>query len=880
MHHALRPTKNPPFSHWKGHHTVADIAISYSHTDASPAYAAYRELEAIGYTVWIDDPADKERGTAAIGLPVGQDHWRVISTEFAAADLIIVIDTPGWHASKYCQDEYTFLRDWGKWVEFYVPDSGSVAELAAKLRDRHALTAAHARLVLSAQPGAVRSASLAERMLRRSEARDAEAISTVDAPWLVVTEKLAAVAKDVQERAVQARRRLWQGGITITITLAVLALVGSIALVFALNRRDDAVRAANVSRSLNSAAEVGAEADTGRALDLAETAVDFADTPAATEALNTARANDQRLRSVTIDRREYIGAAWAPGAPIIVGYARNAIQQFDGETGAQLGTIHTPADVKIGAIAVSRSGQQVAFTANGLWIADFATGSTRKILSAVDRVATGDGIDLWFATPRSDGSELGHTTFGDVGNAAKTMKFDIPAAPLAMSASAAKGILDYVDARGKLHTARYTDTTVAETSVVEIASEQDIEGTQAVVTRCGDNVFGSVPMRGIWDSSFELIGTALTTDRVPFALNPPLCNADHSAWATYTVSSESKTFARAPRPYLPWGADRYVTVRDTEGVRAAVVTPDGWLYLFPGERIEYRDVPGIQALVVFPHREYVIGDNGDVIDTTDGTVTGTIGDRKVRGPVAAVLGNTAAIATDEGVVRVNDMGRPSVIPIPGDAEISSVRAGADGRTFVIVHDRAMTLLDAEGSTRTIEPTWLESDRSLLDGDIASDGRAVVMTTTAGQIALAAVDSTAPPMFWEERLPVGTVTLASFVPATGHIVAVGRDGIIREFDRDLKTINTAFLGDVPGQLDISSGLAIVLSEKHGLTVYDLNGLVVKDRIAPTKIVAQSFVHIPGSGALVGLKPRVPRQDDEDERAPVRVRIPLPTCRAPA
>lgn len=858
---------------------MADIAISYAHADADAAYAVYHELEANGYSVWMDDPADKARGAAAIGLPVGQDHWEVISTEFAAADLVIVIDTPRWRGSEYCQREHEFLRKWGKWVEFHAPGSGSVAGLAAELPARRELTGAHARIVRLALPGAVRSVSLAERMLRRSEARDAEAIIRADVPWLAVGEELTAIAKAVMERAARARRRLWQGGVTATIFLTVLALIGVIALFVALDRRDAAIRSANISRSLNTAARALTEVDTGRALDLAETAVGSAGTTAAKEALNVASAADQRLRSIAIDRREYVGAAWAPDASIVVAYSRDVLQQFDGQSGVQLRTIRLPGDSKIGAIAVSRSGQQVAYTAGGLWIADFATGKTRKVLDTVDRVATGDGVGLWFTELRRDGAELRRTTFGDVGNDSKTTDFALPARPLALSVTADRGVLDYIDARGKLHTAHYTDNAVTETAVVEIVPEQDVEGSRAVVTRCGDNVFGSAPSRGIRDTSFELVGTTLGTDQVGFGINPPLCNADHSAWATYVVSADRKSFAHAPRPYLPWGASRYVTVRDTSGTRAAVVTPDGWLHIFPGERIEYRDLPGTQALVVFPHREFAIGENGEVTDTADGTVTGSIGARKAWGPLAVTIGDTAVIATDDGVVRIDGAGRTAVTPIPGNAAISSVRAGADGRTFVVFHDRALTLLDTAGNAHTIEATWLDPERSLLDGDLSPDGRTVVTTTTAGQIALLPVDSAAAPVFWSQRLPVGTVTLAGFVPASGRIVAVGRDGLVREFDRDLRTTATAFLGDVPGQLDISGELAIVTSEKHGVTIYDLNGLVIKDRIPPAAARAASFVHTPASGALLGLKPGVQRSDGKGEQAPVRVRIPLPTCGRP-
>ena len=97
---------------------MADIAISYSHLDELFAGHVRQAFTRLGVTVWMDEAEQGTGGAEGIALPWGQAHWDVITTEFAAADVVVVIDTPNWRASKYCQDEYRFLLEWGMAVEF------------------------------------------------------------------------------------------------------------------------------------------------------------------------------------------------------------------------------------------------------------------------------------------------------------------------------------------------------------------------------------------------------------------------------------------------------------------------------------------------------------------------------------------------------------------------------------------------------------------------------------------------------------------------------------------------------------------------------------------------------------------------------------------
>ncbi|MGW4371603.1 TIR domain-containing protein [Nocardia takedensis] len=851
---------------------MADIAISYSHADRETAEAVREELRTAGYSVWMDETGEYSRTAEAVNLPVGQQHWEVIQSEFAAADLVIVLDTPRWRASPYCRKEFEFLLQWGKWTAFHVPGSGPVVAHATELVARRRVTGAHTRIVALARSNDIQSRSLVERLLRRSEAEDAEIVLSADAPaaGISVDETLKNTAVAVMHHARRARRRLWQGATTATAILAVLAVVGAIAWTVAVAQRDAATRSANFSQSLNLASRSLDEVDSGRSLGLANEAVAHSDTPAAVEALEIATANDRRLRTFAVDRREYVGAAWAPDAPVIVAYSRTALQQFDARTGRQLGSITLDEDTRIKSIAVSASGRTVAFTDGDLNVADFASGTTRQVIGNVELVATGDGTDIWYSTPWDGGALLNRAAFADIDEA---VEFRLPARPTAMTVDARQRILDYTDGRGKLHTAKYTDSGIQETAAIEIVPETEMESTSsgASVTRCGDNVFGLIPKKTIWEASFAVTATGVTVDRAALGLNRHVCNSDSSAWATGPAMTDLMTFAGAKRPYIPWGANRYVTALDTTGSRAAVITPDGWLYIMPGARIEYEDAEKIHALAKIGRSEFGIRADGDVVDLSNNAVTGHVESKTLLSPLASVIDDTAVIGADNGMLRIDGNGATTLaVPMDG-MTIRGTRAGSDAKTFVITATNAVTLLGTDGAVRTIHADWLADDNHLIDGDISPDGGTVVVTTTAGQVALIDVKSPSTPRFWGEHMPPGSVTFAAFTPTTGKILVTGADGIARLMNSDFAVQATTFVGDAPKQAEIFGPVTVVTSPRNGIAVYDTETLALRDRIPPTVTSITAVMFDSMTRSLLGIRPH----DSTEDKDASRVYIPLPT-----
>lgn len=854
---------------------MAEIAISYSRLDDETAHAVRDELVRAGYAVWIDETR-KYDDTASLNIPLGQQHWAIICREFAAAHLTLVIDTPNWHESRYCQKEHEFLLTWGKWVEFYVPGTGSPVPLAQQLSQRQRLTGAHARVVQLAHSGTLHSASLVERLLRRTEARDAEMLldDDVTTAGITISDELGRAARDLVDAARKWRVRLLRALTALTLVLAVLVVFAVVEWTVSAARRDAAVRSANLAQSLNEASLAQEEADTAKALQLAGKAVSHADTAAAVDALGIARANDHRLRAIGIDRHAYRRAQWAAEAPIIVAYAGNSVQQFDATTGRQTAAIELNANHGNASLAVSASGDRAVIADGTLWILDFRANSVRQLTENVNLVATAEGEDLWTVSSHDAGVMLQRRSFDALESGAVSAAYRLSTEPKAMAIDSRHRTVDYLDGAGALRTVGYDGDQLREIATNEVlpAAEVDSKSTLFAITRCGESVYGNVPKRGIHDQKFRRTGQTLVTDAVPLAIRQPVCNPDGSAWAFYPASRETDTLFGTTRPFVPWGSNSYIPVCDPVGSRTAVVTPDGWLYIMPGERIEYADVGTVRALIRFPHNEFHINTDGEIVDTATGSVTGTLGTVRLLSTIATTLGDIAAISTDNAILRIDSHGRP-LAPIPmDDTEIHSLRAGSDGQTFVVVDSRGVALLARDGTLRRIPNDWLQTDRRPIDADVSPDGRHLVVSDTGGRVALLDPDAASTPRVWPQSMPASSTLAVGYISSTANIVVLGADGIVRLLDHDLNTVASSYLGDTPQQLDLYGDTIVVTSARLGITLYDTQTLHIKDRIPRTVTRVYAFALDPASAELLGLQ--LPESDKPDAGTS-RTRIPLPT-----
>ena len=585
---------------------MADIGMSYSHLDSALAQRVRSAFVAVGPSVWMDEISDGSGGVEAaedIALPWGQAHWDVITSEFAAANVVVILDTPRWRASRYCQDEYQFLLQWGKWLEFIDATFGDIDQqhlearvtaITSLLKNRRALTSAHSRIVASARAGGSAPRRRIERFLWRAEERDARSVlaTTPEESGLHITDGVARQAQATVERAAAAKRRLRQAGVTATAVLAVLAVTGVAALFFARAGFRAAATSSARSQALELASQSQHETDTLKSVNLARRADSLSHSTRSTEALNVALANDARMRTVVVGPQEFYGGVWASQSPRLIGYSVDKLVAIDANADSAGVTVAVPDGVQIGTVAVSADGKFAAFvTRQGrhLELANLTSGHiTDTSTAAVSAVATGDGQDVFWST---DSGELGHTTFSRLAGGAQPSAEALPTAALAISVTPDRKLIDYAGADGRLHTASYGGA-LHETAAVDITTPDHIADAShqaaAAIKRCGDNLFGAYAGRiAIKGTVFSVLnGAPDVDDSRPFAeMATPVCNSDQTAWYTSVVEGGPRPFkGSSPAPYTPTGSARYLAVTDPSNSRAAVLTSDGKLYMFAAAR--------------------------------------------------------------------------------------------------------------------------------------------------------------------------------------------------------------------------------------------------------------------------------------------------------
>ncbi|MGA5541367.1 toll/interleukin-1 receptor domain-containing protein [Mycobacterium sp. NPDC051198] len=883
---------------------MADIGISYAHVDAALAIGIRRAFVERGFSVWMDEAGESSEDAESIGLPWGQAHWDVITAEFAAANVIVVVDTPAWRQSRYCQNEYAYVRDWGKWVEFIDShgdaglDDRRVSEIAALLATRQSVTSAHTRLVEAARTEVPRNTSRLERLLHHAEERDARLVlaSTSAVDGVTVTDRIGPYAQAAIERSRLARKRLRRSAISVTAVLAVLALVGVGALMFARAGERSAQQSAARSQSLELAGQSATEVDTNKALAQAREAERLSPSRESTEAVNVATANEARLRTLVIGPEDFMAATWAADAPVIVAYLGKRLVVLDAETGAQLRSINVDDRIRLGSVAMSKDATLAAFvTQDGqrLRVADLNTGDVHALdIHNVNVVTTGDGDELWWSA--DDG--LYRAPFATLGTAApQHYPLDVPA--LAIDITADRHLLDYIDARGLLHNASYDATSITESGVVPIVptdagpdtpspTRVPISNAAAVVDpsvpfgaslrRCGNNIFGGIAGHSaLKGTSFNIIDGTLTTKWQAGSPRTPVCNADGSAWYTTVMpGGPSQNFGTGV-PSLPRGAERTLPVTDPSNSRVSAITNNGRLYHIPAVRIRGYDADGALTMLTIGSTEYLI--HADRITHAEsGAETG-----RVLGPVdpssAAAVDGYGAIATRGMLWRIDASGHAGQLMRLNDLTIHHIRGGADGKTFVCTTPDSVLLIDAAtGDTSSIDIEGLAADETPIDADISTAGDAVSFITDAGRvgtITIAGSEAVAAPQFASEALAPGPRSRMAYLPGTSNLIATTSDGAVRVLDEDLRLGPITFFGGVVDKLSTTGAFAVLTSEAQGTTVYDSQTLTVRDRLAPetSHLSSDSVALDLGGKRLTGLVVPNPRTGADSTRR----HIPLPT-----
>jgi hypothetical protein len=141
-----------------------DAVISYAVLEAPRADRLEAALRQAGLSVWLDRLTRhlSEEAPAQPVLPPGSEHWKVISNAIDSAATLIVLDSPAWRVSSYCQQELEHALQRGKRVITLGETGTEVPQAAVRLgaddlqgaveaiRDGLDVSLAHARLTVAA----------------------------------------------------------------------------------------------------------------------------------------------------------------------------------------------------------------------------------------------------------------------------------------------------------------------------------------------------------------------------------------------------------------------------------------------------------------------------------------------------------------------------------------------------------------------------------------------------------------------------------------------------------------------------------------------------------------------------------------------------------
>jgi hypothetical protein len=784
---------------------MADVAISYSHLDRELALEVRRTFINEGFSTWMDDAGEDNQEVDAVGIPVGQEHWSVITTEFAAANVVVVVGTPNWDNSEYCRKEYEFCVGHGKWVERL--QSTDVSEVADQLLKRESYVAAHARTVsrtLSAE--AHTPISLWERISLRREASDAELIFSENPEdyGVELTAEIKEYAAAVLERRQKLRRRINQVGVTGMAALLVLALISGAAWWFASVAEESAAASAARAQSLQHAREAGSVTDTLAGLSMARAATDLSSNELTEQAVALAEARDKRLRVIDLEPREYRGGAWAADVDITVVYTAQELFRVDVATGEIGPRIEIPGGIVASSLVVSANGSHAALVdrdRHTLVQVALEDGVITQLTSpGVTTASTGDGYSLWWAT--IEGYVVA-APFPVVGGALKETAVKVPHVAGAISVSVVDGLLDTVGQDGVARTFRMRPGELREITKTVITNDWTLDavgGYSTTIQRCGPMVYGSLIKSFTQGKHFSWNANANGNDTSPNVvrstqISPPLCGWNGNAWSVSTVRGLPKSFSGGEAPVLPPGGIPYYAVQDPLDSRTAVVSGGGRLLVL-NEKSALRSAAfvGAEALLPMDEATLIVTAEGAILDANTGAKVGDFPGTPL-GASAAVSGCSGLLeAGRRAVYRVACDGSVHEVLAHGPLEFQAIRAASDGKHFVISLTDELVRVDLSGRVVGRDrQEWVPTDDAINDADLSPDGANYVVSTVLGHVRTQPVGKAGGGFDIGESVPASNLTRVAFAPKTGNIFLLSADGILRSFDAALKPLRTARIG---------------------------------------------------------------------------------------
>lgn len=845
---------------------MADVAISYSHRDRELAFEVRRLFISEGFSTWMDDAGEDNQEVDAVGIPVGQEHWDVITTEFAAANVVVVVGTPNWDNSEYCRKEYDFCLGHGKWVERL--ESSDVAEVADQLRKREGYVAAHAR-TLSRTLGAEVHTQLPlwERLSVRREAADAELLFSENPEdyGVVFTGDVQDYAAAVLERRQKLRRRLNHVGATAIGVLLVLALVSGSAWWFASVAEESAAASAARAQSLQHARESGSIADTLAGLAMARAATGLSSNELTEQAVALAEARDKRLRAIDLEPREYRGGAWAADVDVAVVYTGQELFRVDVATGEIGPRIEIPGGIVASSVVVSADGGYTALVdrdRHSLVQVALEDGAITQLTPpGVTTASTGDGDSLWWAN--IEGYVL-RAPFPVMENALREAAVKVPHVVGAMSVSAADGLLDTVGQDGVARTFRIQPGELSEIAHAVITNDWTLDavgGYSTTIQRCGPLVHGSLIKSFTQGKHFSWDANGAAVVRSS-QISPPLCGWNGNAWSVSTVRGLPKTFSGGEAPVLPAGGIPYYAVQDPLDSRTAVVSGGGrLLVLNEGSALQRAAFVGAQAVLPMDDATLVVTADGAILDADTGAKVGDFPDSPL-GTSAAVSGCSGLLeAGRRAVYRVGCDGSVHEVLAHGPLEFQAIRAASDGKHFVIALTDELVRVDLSGHVVGRDrQEWVPADDAIIDADLSPDGASYVVSTVLGQVKTYPIKEPGSGFDMAESVPASNTTQVAFAPKTGHILLLPADGVLRSFDAALNPLRTARIGFSPDSLQMSGDRAFVgaSGSDYGETlVVDADSLAAIERVEVGGLVIPPNAN--DDRTLFGLPQWVPASD---------------------
>lgn len=838
---------------------MADIAISYSHRQWNEALAVRAALEARGLTVWIDD-AGAEQDLEDVGIPVGQEHWTVISTEFRDADLVCIIDTSDWVASAYCQQEYEYCRRLGKRLDRVdaVPTESQLDALAAAVREHGAVLGPHSRILDRVEGVGEQYASLSERLSGLQDERDARALLAADAgaAGITIVPAVLAHATAAIERSRRRRRRLTTGAVALVTVLVVLAAASGVGLLLAGANEAAAKIDAARSRSLLLASRSASSADTGVALRLARQAVHLSASPATQEALAVATARSSRWTSTKLRAEQLLSGVWAAGADVVVVNSKFRLQVV--RVGHPTVDFPVQQGVVGGMVALASDGGTAAVASRGardLLLVDLLTGRVRDThIAGLSALSTTDGHRIWFGLKNGQlfSAALAHGALGSPARAAT-----LPSPAIAISATSRS--IAVVTNDGWFRSGRIdgTEASMRQNEAVPktypgATTYPQFGGT---LTRCGDVLYGTYIGGAVLGSRFTVgpDGRLQRVGEVGFPDDPAVCSPD-GPWRVSEIRGAPSAFlGRGSAPTPPFPSERYTAIADPTGKRSAIASDDG-LLMFAGPLASLTSTsPTDVAAVLSPggHR-YLVRASGAIVDATTSRSTGTLPSPFLPATVSDV-GDASFIATADGVRRVDAEGRVSTVDIGDVSSFRWLHAASDGTHAVVAEAGRVLLLDARGATvGSVSLPWLSADDEVDDADLSADGRSLVIVTIFGDVTTVDLATSKRIRTWGGSIPVSNTTHL-VVTRQGDVALFAADGLARLLDPALRMKSATTLDGAVERAQSGRSAILLGLRTGGAVLLDPRTLRAVDRISAGTLAPRGVTLTPGSTQIVAPDP---------------------------